>query len=320
MKRDLLAQSLANMNKKAEAPPPAAPAGNTATDGAPKSLRNMSEVLSQVASQAAQDVDVAEIADSDLSDRFDVTVGLEPLVDSIRNSGQQLPVLLRYRRGAGPRYEVVYGRRRIAACRVLGIKVRAFIKEMDLRESLLSQALENSARLERSFIEQAVFATELETAEFSRQEICEALAVDKGTLSRLLSVVRDIPAPVIRRIGAAHDVGRRPWSELRRLVKLEIAPSEDGILDLIPEGAEDAQARVYALIEALQKLERKSVADARAKPASVPPRQVPNAPVSFSAKGGKMVIEVRGKRDEEFIQFIGDRLEALYGDWIKERD
>ena len=53
---------------------------------------------------------------------FDI---LEDLVESIRVSGQQLPALLRYRRGAGPRYEVVYGRRRIAACREKEEGVRA---------------------------------------------------------------------------------------------------------------------------------------------------------------------------------------------------
>ena len=315
MKRDLLAKSLANMSAKAPAPP-------QPTDGAPKSLKNMSDVLSQVSAQAAQEVDVSEIGDSEISDRFDVTIGLEPLVDSIRNSGQQLPVMLRYRRGSGPRYEVVYGRRRIAACRILGIKVRAFIKEMDLREALLSQALENSARLERSFIEQAVFATELENADFTRHEICEALAVDKGTLSRLLSVVRDVPAGVIRAIGAAHDVGRRPWTELRRLAILDGAPHEAEMISLIPEDAEDAPARLNALIEALQRRERQAGANAavaRTKPSPARPKRLGNASVSYTSTGGKLTVQVTEKREEAFIAFLEEALEGLYDQWSKDR-
>jgi hypothetical protein len=96
----------------------------------------MSDVLSQVSAQSAQEIDVSEIADSEIADRFDVSEGLADLIESIRASGQQLPALLRYRRGSGPRYEVVYGRRRIAACRALGIKVKAYIKEMDQRAAL----------------------------------------------------------------------------------------------------------------------------------------------------------------------------------------
>ena len=197
MKRDLLAKSLAQMGSKPAAPATPAPQQETA---APRSIKSMSDVLSQVSAQSAQEVDVAEIADSEIADRFDVADGLEDLIASIRTSGQQLPALLRYRRGAGPRYEVVYGRRRIAACRALGIKVKAYIKEMDQREALVSQALENSARLERSFIEQAIFATKLEEQGFSRSDIGEVLAVDKGTLSKLIGVARDVPDTIIYKI------------------------------------------------------------------------------------------------------------------------
>jgi ParB family chromosome partitioning protein len=47
-------------------------------------------------------VDVNEISDSEIADRFDVSEGLDDLIESIRASGQQLPALLRYRRGAWP--------------------------------------------------------------------------------------------------------------------------------------------------------------------------------------------------------------------------
>lgn len=125
MKRDLLAKSLAQMGSK---PLVAAEAGSKVDESSPRSLKSMSDVLSQVSAQAAQDVDVNEIGDSEIADRFDVSEGLDDLIESIRTSGQQLPALLRYRRGPGPRYEVVYGRRRIAACRVLGIKVKAYVR------------------------------------------------------------------------------------------------------------------------------------------------------------------------------------------------
>ncbi|WP_417809056.1 plasmid partitioning protein RepB [Thioclava sp.] len=312
MKRDLLAKSLAQMGSKQPDEPQTAPKTD---DGKPRSLKSMSDVLSQVSSQSAQEIDVSEIADSEIADRFDVGDGLSDLIESIRSSGQQLPALLRYRRGAGPRYEVVYGRRRIAACRVLGIKVKAYIKEMDQREALVSQALENSARLERSFIEQAIFATKLEEQGFSRAEIGEVLAVDKGTLSKLIGVARDVPDAVIYAIGAAHDAGRRPWIELRRLVKNETAPAEDVIISLVPQDGTPAQ-KLSNLVEALAALESQPAPspNAPAKPPA-PLARLRETPVSFRAKGKRLMIEVSDKTEEGFIGFVEENLSALYAEW-----
>lgn len=319
MKRDLLAKSLAQMGTKALDQPEAPP---KATEGTPRSLKSMSDVLSQVSAQSAQEIDVNEIADSEIADRFDVNEGLGDLIESIRTSGQQLPALLRYRRGAGPRYEVVYGRRRIAACRVLGIKVKAYIKEMDQREALVSQALENSARLERSFIEQAIFATKLEEQGFSRAEIGDVLAVDKGTLSKLLGVAREVPEAVIYRIGAAHDAGRRPWLELRRLVKIELAPDTDTILSLIPDQGTPAE-KLATTITALQKLETAALSGSRsqANPAATPtPGPTPKAPVAVKAKGRRLVIEVAERTEQGFIGYVEENLERLYEDWKSKRN
>lgn len=318
MKRDLLAKSLAQMGTKQPEPSEAAPAAEASS---PRSLKSMSDVLSQVSAQAAQEVDVSEIADSEIADRFDVSEGLEDLIASIRASGQQLPALLRYRRGAGPRYEVVYGRRRIAACRALGIKVKAYIKEMDRREALVSQALENSARLERSFIEQAIFATKLEDQGFTRVDIGEVLAVDKGTLSKLIGVARDVPDEIIYRIGAAHDAGRRPWLELRRLVKAVGELSEEMIPRIVPEAGLPAE-KLAATIETLQGMEaraRENQAPAKAAPSPTPLGQVQGTPLAFRTKGKRIVIEVSAKTEQGFIGYVEGNLERLYEEW-KQRE
>ena len=323
MKRELLAQSLAQMKDRKPADDASASPKAPLTEGGPRSLKNMSDVLTQVASQAPQEIDVSDIAASEITDRFDVENNLDDLVESIRNSGQQLPALVRYRRGAGPRYEVVYGRRRIAACRRLGIKVKAYIKEMDLREALMSQALENSARMERSFIEQAVFASLLEEAEFSRQDICQALAVDKGTLSRMLSVVRDVPDQVIRAIGAAHHSGRRPWSELRRLATLEAAPSAAEMLSLMPGDLDDPDQRLTALIAALQQREEEDkrteqAAAARSTPSPAPATRIAGGAVSYKAQDKRITIQTENG-EPAFIRFLEENLEEVYRNWIKTR-
>ena len=304
MKRDLLAKSLAQMGTR-EAPPAPPPT-------APGSLKSMSDVLTDVSSHAVQEIDVADIAESPLADRFDVSQGLDDLIASIKASGQQLPALVRYRRSAGPRYEVVYGRRRIAACRVLGIKVKAHVKEMDPREALLSQALENSARLERSFIEQAVFASALEDQGFKRAEIGEVLAVDKGTLSKLIGAARDIPSDVIFAIGAAHDAGRRPWLELRRLVKSESAPTGKALLRLVPQNGTPAE-KLNATLAAVQAAISKK--DAQPPRASAPFSQVPKSAVTYRAKGKRLVVQIANAQEQGFITFLEGNLEELYEEW-----
>lgn len=309
MKRELLAQSLAQISDAPEDAKTRPPAGGS---GAPRSLQAMSEVMSKVTAQSAQDIDVSEIGDSEIADRFDVEDGLEDLVTSIKTSGQQLPALLRYRRGSGPRYEVVYGRRRIAACRVLGIKVKAYIQEMDERQALVSQALENSARLERSFIEQAIFATKLEGHEFTRAEICEVLAVDKGTLSKLIGVARDIPTEAIMAIGAAHEAGRRPWLELRRLSKS--IGNEAEIVERVPATGTPVE-KLSALITALQQMEAGQKEKTKASPAPLRMRSLGNTPVSLKSNGKRMVLEVSQKDGQGFLDFVEQQLEAIYQTW-----
>ncbi|SFL55172.1 chromosome partitioning protein, ParB family [Loktanella salsilacus] len=316
MKRDLLSRSLAQMGSKTAATP-----GPSGTDeGAPRALKSMSDVLAQVSSQSAQDVNVNDIADSDIADRFDVSVELDALVESIQTSGQQLPALLRYRRGAGPRYEVVYGRRRIAACRRLGIQVKAFIKEMDPREALVSQALENSARLERSFIEQAIFSVKLEDQGFTRAEICDVLAVDKGTLSKLIGVAKDVPEDVIYGIGAAHDVGRRQWLELRRLFGLEGRPTDEDAVALLPTVGSGAE-KIATIIKDMQATEHAVPARAAKSMAAppAPPRKIGDTPVAYMVKGHRLTIEISDKKEHGFIGFVEDNLEKLYSAWKDEK-
>ena len=315
MRNNILAQSLQKSLDSSKVPSAtAAPSPTASTDG-PKSLRSMADVLSSVSAQAPQDVDPAEIADSEVADRFDVQEGLSDLIESIRASGQQLPVMLRHRRGAGPRYEVVYGRRRIAACRALGIKVAAYIREMSLDEALMSQALENSARLERSFIEQAVFAAKLEDAGFTVERICQALAIDSSTLSRLRTVVRDVPGQLIQRIGAAQGIGRRPWMELRDLIKGASATVITKAVGLVPEDGTAAE-RLEAVINALSSGSATDEPKAP-RPRALPQRTVVAGSVSYQRATGNLVLRADRKQDRAFLQYVEAQLATLYSDWSR---
>ncbi|WP_051294581.1 plasmid partitioning protein RepB [Gemmobacter nectariphilus] len=303
MRKNLLASSLkAVRDGKAAA---------TEEEQKPRKLSGVLDVqrgLDQLSAGAARQIDPAQISESAVRDRFDVQDGLEDLVNSISASGQKLPVLLRRTPQAPLPYEVVYGRRRIEACRQLGIQVLAHIAELSDREALISQGLENAARLQRSFIEQSVYAEQLLRHEFSREDIMEVLAVDKTTISRMLGVVADVPRAVIDRIGPAHDSGRRPWQQLRDLLKVREDLDENALIAMIPANAPSSD-RLNGLIRALTQ-----------KPDPTPPvsvtRAIAEGRVKIEVAPGKIVVRSSGEDLKAFSAFLDDRLEQLLADFL----
>lgn len=304
MRKDLLASSLKAVRDGKNAA--------IVEEQKPRKLSGVLDVqrgLDQLSAGAARQIDPAQISESAVKDRFDVQDGLEDLVSSIRASGQKLPVLLR-RTPQGPLpYEVVYGRRRIEACRRLGIQVLAHIAELSDREALISQGLENAARLQRSFIEQSVYAEQLLRHDFSREDIMEVLAVDKTTISRMLGVVSDVPNAVIDRIGPAHDSGRRPWQQLRDLIKVRTDLDQCTLVALIPTDAPSSSDRLHGLIRALTQ-----------KPDPAPPtsvkREIAEGKVKVEWTPGKIIIRSSGEELKAFSAFLDQQIEQLLADFF----
>lgn len=161
------------------------------------------------------EVDPRMVDAAGLKDRLDSEdAGLDGLVASIREYGQQVPVLLRINPNSPERYQIVYGRRRVAAMRQLELPVKALIRELDDRALVLAQGQENTARKDLTFIEKANFARQMRDAGYERKIMCDALAMDKTLISRMLSVADRIPVPLIEAIGAAPAVGRDRWLKL----------------------------------------------------------------------------------------------------------
>jgi ParB family transcriptional regulator, chromosome partitioning protein len=141
------------------------------------------------------------------------------LVESMRDSGQQVPVLLRPHPTREGRYQTAYGHRRIRAAARLGIEVKAVVRSLSDDELVLAQGKENAERRNLSFIERAVFARNLSARGFDRKVIGEALSVQKSELSRLMQVVESVPEKYIRLIGAAPKAGRDRWMKLGELLR-----------------------------------------------------------------------------------------------------
>lgn len=167
------------------------------------------------------EIDPALIDPAPVRDRLSIDQdrSLDALVASIRESGQQVPVLLRPHPSLPGRFQTAYGHRRIEAARRLGSRVRAIVTELDDAALLTAQGKENSERRDLTFIEKALFARRLEDGAYDRSLICAALSADKGDLSRAIAVARAVPDRFIEAIGPAPKAGRARWLALVEALK-----------------------------------------------------------------------------------------------------
>ena len=164
----------------------------------------VSKSINDLRSRAIIDVSPDLIDNAGLKDRLDADAeGLADLIASIRDYGQQVPVLLRHNPHQEGRYEVVYGRRRVAALKALNQPVKALLRQLNDRELIVAQGQENSARKDLSFIEKASFAAQMVRLGFDRKVVCDALSIDKTVISRMLTVTDAVPEAVILAIGSA---------------------------------------------------------------------------------------------------------------------
>lgn len=314
MRRDKLMGSLkaleAHRQSRDDTPPSPAPAGHA------PAVSSVAESIKRLGASSARDVLPDEIMESRFSDRLDVEEGLEDLVSSIERSGQQLPVLLRRApRGApeGKLFEVIYGRRRIAACRKLGRAVRAHVTDFDDREALVAQGLENAARLENSFIERARFAAQLEAAGYQTADICETLGVDGSGLSRMRAVIRSVPEELIQAIGPAHQSGRRPWLRLGEILGTgdAVAPPEAISMIEIQKGSDERLAGLVARLESGRKSPQK-------KPRQGPrQREISGKRLSLAIDQRRMTVKVTDKRARDFLPWLDERMDELYSEWLE---
>lgn len=218
--------------------PPTTPAPKRPASGAVKAMGLTLGSLAREADEAKRlrksledsdriiELDPNRIEASLVSDRLDDTYGrddaFEALKASILESGQQVPILVRihpdHAKAGQGWYQAAYGHRRIRATRDLGLPVKAIVRELDDNALLVAQGKENGERLDLSFIERAMFAQAIIDGGFDRKTAQLALSVDKTEMSRMLQVVKLVPADIVRAIGPAPKVGRPRWLALGELL------------------------------------------------------------------------------------------------------
>lgn len=275
----------------------------------------VSRSISELKSRSIIEVSADLIEDTGgLRDRLDENADDDgALLESLRTYGQQVPVLLRHDPNKEGRYQIVYGRRRVAALRALGTPVKALMRVLNDQDLIIAQGQENSARRDLTFIEKANFARQMRDARFERRLICDALHIDKTVISRMLNVADTVTEPVIRAIGSAPGVGRDRWLRLVALIEAgNIAPHT--LLRQIPDTRSlSSDARFDAALTL-------AAGDKPAKPKS-------NLPVALQADGRDVGQIKRGAtsvtltlKDPEFGDWLADHITEFHRTWAKTRD
>lgn len=209
--------------------------------------------LRTMGARAVQEVDLDLIEDTGLRDRLAIEdPELLELRDSIQRYGQQVPILLRPHPQLSGRYQVVYGRRRLAAMRGLAQPVKALIRSMSDEEAVLAQGQENNLRKDPSFIEKTLFAGDLEAAGYEPRVIQDALNVNRSHTSHMRKVREAFPREMIERIGPAPSIGWKRWYEAAgRVLEAGIDPTP--LLDEALHPGQTSDERFLAWGAALQR-------------------------------------------------------------------
>jgi ParB family chromosome partitioning protein len=260
--------------------------------------------------QSVVELDPSVIDSAIVIDRL----GIDPehqnaLIQQIRENGQLVPILVRPHPQVQGRYQLAYGHRRLAALRALGLQARAVVRELSDEQLVVSQGQENNSRQDLSYVERCYFALRLEEKGFSRDIIMSALGVDKAALSRMIALVKRVPADIIEAIGSAPSIGRQKWAELADL--MEDRSKRTRLAKLITEEkftALPSDERFNAAIKALT--------DAKEK-ASATSWQATDGtkPVTISENDRRLVMNFDKRVNPKFGSFIEQRLQALYDEF-----
>lgn len=256
--------------------------------------------------ESVVDLDPAKVDGSMVVDRIatDIDPSFDELVDSIKTSGQQVPILVRPAEGG--RFQIAYGHRRVRAAARLGIKVKALVRQLTNDELVVAQGKENSDRKDLSFIEKAQFARRLEDQGYERSVIIAALSTEKGNLSRYIAVARSIPEDLVQAIGPAGKAGRARWITLsehlpgkEKLAADEVGKPEFKVLD--------SDARFAAVLRALN------------RPAPKATHWVGGKAARIDRKSDKTVLTIDDIAAPDFGSFVAERMDDLYREYLDRR-
>lgn len=313
-------------------------AGPNQGSGRMMSVNRLSSGLMDLTNNSVRDVALDAIVASEIKDRIALDdAGITDLAEAIRKHGQIVPIMVRPLPDQPDRYQIIYGRRRLAAIRSLGnlTTIKAIVRQFKDEDAIIAQGQENNLRLDPSYIEKALFARSLQAQNFDITTISEALNIDRYSVSKFIKAAEDAGDDIIGLIGPAHEIGRRPWRELGDLV---LATGFDSI-DIVAKAVEalpDSNARFRAALDALKAaVLQASASPAPAKAEKAKPVKAisarafrllgqPDAPqLTYRGSSKQIALSFERHVNEEFSNWLDQHIDEIAADiqqrWIKAR-
>nr|CCD32231.1 Plasmid partitioning protein, RepB [Methylocystis sp. SC2] len=235
------------------------------------------------------------------------------LKESLRSHGQEVPILVRPHPTRSGSFQAAYGHRRLKAAQDIGIKIKAVVRNLDDRQLILAQGIENSARRDLSFIERALFAKALEDSGHDRSVIMAALSTDKTELSKLITVARALPETLVRAIGPAPKAGRRRWLQFAELVRTRKALVRvEAVLSDTNLPADSDARFLKAFAAAIEKASKTARDEVWKRPDGAPLARISRDPKAT-------ILRFDEKAEPDFGAYVVERLGDLYEEFRTRR-
>lgn len=141
----------------------------------------------------------------------------EELVESIKETGQGVPILVRPNPEAPEKYLVVYGHRRLRACIKAEVPVLAIIRELDEAEAAYLMSVENGLRSDIPIYGLYEFWMEwFKRGYVSNNTELVAKSGYKKTYVYEVLEIKKIPTEILSKILSKNSITKRQWRGLRK--------------------------------------------------------------------------------------------------------
>lgn len=261
------------------------------------------------------ELDPDVVRPSSIHDRYDDAYeadAVNELAISIEARGQIVPGLVRPVPNEEGIYQIVYGRRRLAAARNLGIKFKAIVRDLSDEQAVIFQGEENTAREDLSFIEKCVFALAQQEAGFGRETIQASLSTGKSHISEMIAIASEIPVELLHSIGKAPSIGRPRWATFAK----KLSTLQDDAWKQVISSADFKKLPSADRFEAVFQIAANKGSAPLAMDNSSWMSSDKQVDISLRANRKRATLTCGAKRGPEFANYISSRLDALYQDFL----
>ncbi|MGB7184457.1 MAG: ParB/RepB/Spo0J family partition protein [Burkholderiaceae bacterium] len=170
--------------------------------------------------------------------------------DIMVSGGNTVPIMVRPTHDGGPdKYEVIFGHRRLQACRDAGVKVLALIQDATDEEMFAMMVRENNEREDLSAYEEAIsYKKALDEGLYKSQHaMSAAIGVSQGRISQVMAITK-LPPTVLTLFSSPTNVQYRWAMELVTLLDSDRAQVMASAKDLKGSGARLSDKAIFDVL------------------------------------------------------------------------